>query len=342
MAAEWTGVDGLTRGRGWAPPGRAAGVAGAVLAIVAAGAAELSAQDPNIHRPPARIESLLLQGEFEVVSRRAIRTGRGGTDLVLLDFEDEPRLPAKWARAPDGGEEWNNAPRYEIATYQLQKLFLDPGEYVVPPTVCRCFTPERYAELTDRGKPPDATFPGTSCVLTVLQYWLRNVTSGGVWDPRRMRRDTAYARHLSNLDVLTYLVDHKDANTGNFLVSTVPESPRVFVVDNGITFDSRKSPRGYEWRWLRVDRIPRKTAERLRGLTRQELRNRLSVLAQLERGEGGGYVPVEPSEPVDLRRGLRVATGVIQLGLDSDEIDDLHLRLRRLVERLDSGELGTF
>lgn len=313
-------------------------------AVALLGASSLSAaasQDAIIPRPPAEIESLLADAEFDVTGRKTIRPGRHRTDLVILDFGDRRQLPAKWIRAPDGGHEWNNAPRYELAAYEIQKLFLDPDDYVVPPTVCRCFGPVRYAELTGREDPPDPTFEGTDCVLTVLQFWLQNVTTEGVWDEDRMRSDEPYARHLSNLDVLTYLVDHKDANTGNFLISTLAANPRVFVVDNGISFRARRSPRGYQWRWLRVDRIPGTTAERLKAVTLEGLRDRLGVLVQY-RALGDTLRRVQPAGNLDPDRGVRVADGVIQLGLEDREIEDLYDRIRDLVGRLDSGTIRTF
>lgn len=319
----------------------AAAVAVLVAGVSTRGAAPAAAQDANVHRPAAEIEDLLRRDDLEVTDRRTLRSGRRRTDLVILDLGEAGQLAAKWQRAPEGGHEWNNAPRYELAAYELQKLFLDPGDYVVPPTVCRCFRPSRYAALAGRDDPPDPTFEGTDCVLVVLQYWLRNVTSSGVWDEDRMRTDEAYLRHLANLNVLTHLIDHKDANTGNLLISTFEADPRVFVVDNGISFRARKSPRGSEWRWLRVDRIPEATAERLRDIDRRLLRDRLGVLLQFEAGPGG-YRPAPVSENLDPSRGIRVEGESIQLGLDAQEIDGLYGRIRELLGRLDRGELTTF
>lgn len=328
------------------PTGSDAGLFLAATAVVLAGAAmrgaePAAAQDANVHRPAAEIERLLRQPDLEVTERRTLRPGRRRTDLVILDLGDAGQLAAKWQRAPEGGHEWNNAPRYELAAYELQKLFLEPGDYVVPPTVCRCFRPSRYAALAGRDDPPDPTFEGTGCVLVVLQYWLHNVTSSGVWDEDRIRTDEAYLRHLANLNVLTHLIDHKDANTGNLLISTSEGDPRVFVVDNGVSFRARKSPRGSEWRWLRVDRIPEGTAARLRSIDERQLRDRLGVLLQLEAGPEG-YRPTPASENLDPSRGIRVEGELIQLGLDAEEIEGLYGRIREMLGRLDRGELTTF
>ena len=43
----------------------------------------------------------------------------------------------KLRKAEPGADTFNNVPRYDLAAYELQKLFLDPAEYVVPPTALR-------------------------------------------------------------------------------------------------------------------------------------------------------------------------------------------------------------
>lgn len=302
-------------------------------------APSLPAQDANIRERPSDVERLLKQGDFDIGTRRGARYEGDRTDQVMLEFESGEQLLAKWARAPRGGEEFNNAPRYEVAAYEVQKLFLDPEEYVVPPTVCRCFTPAVYAEHA--GERSEPTFRGTNCVLTVLQYWLWNVTATDVWDRDRLRSDDAYARHAANLDVLTYLIDHKDANVGNFLVSTLPQNPRVFAVDNGVIFRSKRSDRGDQWGELRVKRIPRETVDRLRELTREELEQRLGVLTHFE-NRGFEYVAAEPSRNLEPGDGIRVEGDTIQLGLDRREIRDLHRRIQRVLEKVDSGDVELF
>lgn len=303
-------------------------------------AAPLPAQDANVRHAPGEIEELLAAGDFEIGRRHGARYEGDRTDQVLLQFESGEQLLAKWARAPRGGEEFNNNPRYEVAAYQVQKLFLDPGQYVVPPTVCRCFSPARYAELA--GERAEPTFDGTSCVLTVLQYWLWSVTASDVWDEERLRTDDAYARSMANLDVFTYLVNHKDANVGNFLLSTVQESPRAFAVDNGVTFRSKKSDRGDQWSELRVDRVPRETVARLRELSREDLQRRLGVLVQFQ-DRRFETVRTEPGRNLDPGEGVRVSEdGVIQLGLTRREIRDVHDRIQRLLRRVDSGDLEVF
>ena len=319
---------------------RAAGL-GAVLLAAAAilGSARPAAAQANLMGAPSEIERHLAHEPFSVDTLRGARYPDDPTKQATLDFDDGTRLLVKWAPAPRGGEEFNAVPRYEEAIYRLQQLFLDEDGYVVPPTVCRCVPVWVYAELTGDAEP---TFGGSTCVLVTLQSWLWSVTDENVFDRDRFRRDTAYARHLANMNVVTHLADHKDANVGNFLISTVPDQPRVFAVDNGVAFGSRRGNRGYEWRRMRVDRIPAETAARLRQIDREGLERALATVAQFEQTENRGMVRVEPGPPLDPEEGIRRGDGVLQLGLTADEIDDVWDRLRRLLERIDEGEISTF
>ncbi len=302
-------------------------------------AADLTPQDANFLHPPDTIERYLAERSFTLDTLRGIRSPGDSTVRTTMRFDDGTRLPAKWTLAPRGGEGFNAAPRYEEAAYRLQKLFLEQAEYVVPPTACRCVPVEVYSELDSDVRP---TFDGSGCVLVTIQSWLWAVTDEDVFDRERFRRDTAYARHLANLDVLTHLIDHRDANPGNFLVSTLPDRPRVFAVDNGVAFDSRGSIRGRWWRKIRVARVPEETGRRLRELDRSDLRSRLATVAQFERRQREGMVRVEPGEPLDRDEGIRRREGVLQIGLTEEEIDDVHDRLQDLIERIEDGDIGTF
>lgn len=315
---------------------RPASLSAALLALAIVPA---SAQDANVRLHPDTAEALLAHAHFELHQARDTRFEGDRTQQALLEFPQGSPMLVKWARAPRGGGTFNNQPRYELAAYRLQKLFLEPEEYVVPPTAIRCFPLDWYRSELDRRAPE--TLSGTGQVLVVLQYWLWGVTGEGVFDEDRFGRDPAYARHLANLNVFTYLVRHNDANEGNFLLSENSDAPRLFAVDNGVAFDSEESNRGYEWRRLRVDRVPRATVERLRGLSREKLLRELGVLVQFE-PVGGGLAAVDPGENLDPGDGIRHRDGVVQLGLTEGEISDVWRRLERLLEEVDSGDLGVF
>ncbi|MFW5946880.1 MAG: hypothetical protein ACOCUW_00195, partial [Gemmatimonadota bacterium] len=289
--------------------------------------------------PVDTVESLLAEGQFRILDRRGSRFEGDRTSRVALDFGNNRLLAAKWAEAPRGGDETNNSPRYELAAYRIQSLFLEPYEYVVPPTVARAFPLDWYRTLVPRAR---ATFRGTESVVVVLQYWLFNVTPDGFWDEDRFARDTVYARHLANFNILTYLIRHNDENEGNYLVSSSRGTPRVFSVDNGLSFDSEVSDVGAGWRSLNVDRLPGTTVDRLRALTEDQLIRRLETVAEFRVREDNTLVAVTPGPALSGSRGIRQADGRIQFGLTRREIRDVWRRLQRLLDDVDDGDLQVF
>ncbi|HUE77065.1 MAG TPA: hypothetical protein VMM83_03920 [Longimicrobiales bacterium] len=309
------------------------------LAMLALPIAPASAQDGNIMEAVETIERKMLDGLFEVVDTRGSRFQGDRTDRAALQFEDGSMMLAKWARAPSGAEDFNNQPRYEAAAYELQKLFLDEPDYVVPPTVVRAFPLAWYERLEPRVSP---TLRNTNAVLVTLQYWLFNVTDDDVWDGGRFEADTAYARHFADLNILTYLIRHNDENVGNLLISRDPANPRVFAVDNGLAFASMMSDRGARWRNLRVKGLPRGTVERLRALTHEELTRALETVVQFRVMADGGLERVPVTANVDAGRGVRHVDDTIQIGLTEREIRDTWRRLERLVGDIEAGEYRVF
>lgn len=301
--------------------------------------AVLAGQDGLITAPVAVIEGRLRDQAFDVMQQAGSRFKGDRTSHGLLKFADSSYMDVKLAKAPPGGEAFNNQPRYEIAAYVLQKLFLDEPDYVVPPTVVRMVSAEHYERITGASSEP--TFGDPNSVLLVLQYWTLDVTSKGVFDKKRAERDTAYARHLGDLNVLTYLIRQRDANAGNILISADSLHPRLFSVDNGVSFNSPASNRGTEWSTLRVKRLGRATVARLQRIRSEDLTQALAVLAQFER-QGGQYVAVEPTGNLDAYRGVRRTDDVLQLGLTGGEIDGVRERLEWLLGRIRDGKVTAF
>lgn len=317
-----------------------AGTTTLLLAVLAPG---VGAQDANILLHADSIEWHLARDSMSVVDRRASRGMPGErTSRTGLAFPNGTMLLVKWARAAPGGEAFNNVPRFELAAYEFQKLFLEEPEYVVPPTVARAFPLSHYRQLDPDDRDDTPTFRGTGSVLVVLQYWLYNVTPDGFWDPDRFEADSVYARHFANFNILTNLVRHGDENEGNFLISTVPDNPRVFSVDNGVAFSSRESDRGYRWRWLRVNRLPATTVERLRALTLDDLTGRLETVAEFAIGADGLLEPVARTASLDPGLGIRQKDDRIQLGLTRREIQGVWRRVRDLLDQVDSGKIEVF
>lgn len=310
-----------------------AGIAAAVLLATAGTPAPA-----QIVFPTDSLELWLGSEEFELGVRTGSRFEADRTQRTVVHLPDRGSVLVKWAEAPAGGETFNNVPRYERAAYELQKLFLDEPDYVVPPTVLRAFPLAWYREHVDPGA--ERTFRQAEAVLVALQYWLFDVEPLREPDLDRARTDPVYGRHLANCNLLTHLIDHKDANLGNFLVSRSERNPRIFSVDNGVSFSSRTSDRGDWWRRLRVERLPRSTVDRLARIDRQELDRRLAVLDQFEVRDGA--LVRTAAGPSLGRGGVRHVDGVIQLGLTPREIDGLERRIERVLERVESGDIGVF
>lgn len=297
---------------------------------------EAYGQYENIALPVQTIERQLRNEEFEVARITDTRFEGDRTQHAALRFSDGLVMLVKWAAAPRGGDAFNNRPRFEIAAYEIQKLFLNEEDYVVPPTVARTVPLARYPSQY----PPEPTFTRTASVLVLAQYWLNNVTSENVYDRARLQSDSVYARHLGNLNILTYLIRHADANKGNFLVSTDSGSPRVFAVDNGVAFGDR-SDRPDDWRKMRVSSLPQGTVERLRGISEEDLHRALGVLVQYEIRDGQ-LIEVPPTENLRPGRGVRREDGLIQLGLTDGEIRAVYRRLVELLDDIDSGKIEIF
>jgi hypothetical protein len=256
--------------------------------------------------------------------------------VTLAGEDGESDMDVHWKPVAPPGRGFNNEPRYELAAYRLQKLFLDECEYVVPPVVLRSLAVEEYHKL--RGYTLPATIRGTNSVLFMLSYWLQNVTNRDPWDPARFDADPRYARHWGNLNILTHLIDHKDANIGNLLVSRHADDPRVFAVDNDVAFSSEESDVGDTWRRLQVDRLPKRTLERLREISRQDLDRELGVVAELEVVDGL-LIPVQPGANLSPRNAVRRAGDRIQFGLTRTEIGAVLRRVDRLLLQADRGRI---
>ena len=258
------------------------------------------------------------------------------TRRATLRMSPRHEIGIKIRPARRGGHRFNNQPRYDLAAYRLQAMFLEPQDYVVPPTVIRSFPLERYAEYDPEIRP---TFADADSVIVVRQYWLRNISNPeDVLDADRLPCDPEYARHIGDLNIFTYIIRHLDSNRGNFLISTDADNPRVFAVDNGVAFASEASESGGEWSKLRVRRVSSATIERLRGITEEDLRASLAVVAQF-RIENEQLVQTEPTTPMKRSRGVHQRGGTVQLGLTSSEISRVDKRIRALIRFYDKGRL---
>lgn len=143
------------------------------------------------------------------------------------------------------------------------------------------------------------------------------------------------------MNILSYLIKHKDSNVGNFLISTDPKNPRVFAVDNSLAFSSLESNRGTAWQKVRVKRLPKKTIERLKLITKIDLEHALSVVAQFE-VHNGQLVSVDFTENLNEKKGIRRSDRIIQFGITKREIGNVFKRMQNLIKKVESGKIKTF
>lgn len=315
---------------------------GVVLLLVLGAPRMVAAQDTNILHPIAYIEERLRAPELRVRDMeraRPIEEDRSSR-VVLAGADGDPDMEAHWKPVARPGHGFNNEPRYELAAYRLQKMFLDEPDYVVPPVVIRALPLDEYRQYRSASS---STIPGTESALFLLSYWIQNLTVDTV-DPFHeglFARNPGYRWHFANVNILTHLIEHKDGNHGNVLISMDGMNPRAFAVDNDVAFRSRVSDRGDRWRRLLVDRLPAPTVERLRQITLEQLHETLGVVAEFE-VIGGFLHPTDPGENLRPGRGVRVTDDRVQFGLTDREIRDVHQRIERLLEQVDRGRITLF
>jgi hypothetical protein len=277
--------------------------------------------------------------EFEIESEQLTATGITGAKEVTLAFPSQQKtIKFKWKTAESGTfDQDNNSPRREIAIYQIQRLFLDPTDYVVPTSLMLCMP------LQVVGKKVSSNVPGAKCVLGNLSVWLLEVTPpDALYDEARFLEDPIYAYYMANFNLLTFLVAHHDGKPSNFLLSKEEDRPHLFAIDNGSSFRSLiHNPFATNWDVIRVPAFRRESVDRLRNINREDL-DVFGVVAQLERNDEGNLVSVPPGQNLDPVRGVRIVDGTVQFGLSEAEIGDLWQRIQGVIAEVDAGTLPVF
>jgi len=326
---------------------RAETIVFAVAWVALAGARGVNAQpvgpDGNVPLPPAKLEAL----RGDALEIRSVKGAGGGVTgalkMVLFVPEFGKEITVKWKPAPRRGDGWNNSPRRELAAYEIQKWFLDPNDYVVPTTVARCVRLDVYESI---GGPPESRVGGFDfdCVLGIAAVWLSNVTvPDTLHDEKRFADDASYARYLADMNLLSYLIKHRDGRNGNFLTSKNESDRRVFSIDNGISFEAfpfNPLPWVTNWHKIRVSSLRKESIDRLRAIGPAEL-DQLNVIAELKADENDILQSVPVSATGD-DSGVRVTDDTVQLGLSVKQIKRLEKRLASLLDKVDRGEIPTF
>jgi hypothetical protein len=292
--------------------------------------------------PPLEAERIMRSCELRAQYQWPAGGGVTGARKVAL-YSPEAGKPffAKWKAVPPRFESWNNSPRRELAAYEVQKLFLDPEDFIVPPSVIRCAPLDDYRAVIDATAKP--SLPGAECVLGNLSLWLDNVRfPDKLYDEARFATDANYAMRMADFNLLTYLIDHKDGRRGNFIVSRNEADRRVFAIDNGISFDA--------WIWnyfvrnwngIRVPALRKDSVDRLRHVDPAVIEG-FAVLAELHMAPDGSIEHAEHSPPIHRKKGARVRDGVIQFGLTTDEVEDVFEKIAEILDGVDSGKIPVF
>ncbi len=292
---------------------------------------------------PSELDYRLAFEDFTIREVKSAGSGVTGASRFLVEFPDGQTLKVKWKRFPERSlDGWNNSPRKEVAAYRIQRWLFDEQDYVVPTPVPRCITLDVYEPVDPAAKP---SVPGTQCVLGLLAVWMNDVEVVDDLeeeieeDDGRFNKEPHFAQHLSDMNLVTYLIDHRDGREGNFLISKDPDDPRVFAIDNGIAFQG--FPWNFfvpNWNTIRVPWLRREPVERLRAVPSDEI-DRLGTLFDLEADAAGILRLKQPTAALDPTKGVRVSGGLVQLGLTVKEIATLKGRIHDLLADVDAGEI---
>ena len=72
-----------------------------------------------------------------------------------------------------------------------------------------------------------------------------------------------------------------------------------------------------------------------------DIKKSLDVVAQYK-VMNGQLITTAPTRNLDERRGVRQKDDIVQFGLTSTEIDGIYSRLKKLLNQVDAGKIGTF
>ena len=178
---------------------------------------------PNWPEPPQVVEGVVNKDITEdiaaggepgkAIAHKAHQTAAGisGADKVLVTFPGLHKdIKFKWKPAlseKEGLENYDNSISRNLATYQIQKLFLDPEDYVIPTSLAFCVPSKNYTKYLKLKPIPQ--IEGSDCVFGNLSVWMLNAkVPETVFEKQRFLTDPNYAYFLSNLNILAYPVEH--------------------------------------------------------------------------------------------------------------------------------------
>jgi hypothetical protein len=301
-------------------------------------------------RPADEVERWMTSPDLEILGADLTPTGIQGARVLTLRVPGprEVVFRAKW-RAQSTLTRKND-PRRELVAYAIQKLYLDPHQYVVPPTAAHCFPIAMYRSRVY----PEAraSFSDVPCVLGYLSYWLEDVTviknaeregwfrsHDDALDDDLFAENPIYRESVANMNMLTHLIDHADTHRGQFVIRRDPTAPSVYSVDNSMSFGVKKNTRvRVDWAEIQVPALSRRATQRLRDADLDAL----SSIAELELSGGARLVPVTTQQRAAEPAGIRWIDGRLVVGMTIDELNLLRDRVTNLFLSIDRGERKLF
>jgi hypothetical protein len=304
-------------------------------------------------RDAIAVEALLARPDLEILGAAATPAGIQGARVLTLRAAGIPPVVfrAKWRALSTATR--RNSPRRELAAYAVQKVFLDPGDYVAPPTAAHCFPLADYrARVDPRAR---ASVPHTACVLGVLSYWLEDVQSlrsaaragwfhggGHALDRALFRSSDAYRDSVAAVNLFTYVIGHADSHAGNFVITLDPDAPLVYSVDNSLSLGlphNRRIPPRHDWSRLQVPALHAGAIDRLRRAGRAL--DRLGAIAVLEKRDGV-LAAADAGRAPPTRTGMDWWDGQLVIGLTPHEIAGIRARIDALLRRLDRHQIRLY
>ena len=211
---------------------------------------------------------------------------------------------------------------------------------MVPTALPICIPRDRYMK---RAGYAAATPEGTDCILGLASIWMVDVTiPDTLYDESRFMEDPTYAYFMSNFNLLTYLIQHRDGRVGQFLVAKDDKRRQVFSIDNGISFGFW--PYNFfitQYDEIHLPALRQDSIDRLRKIKRQDL-DFLAVIAQFELDEDLVLKHVPVGKNLDPETGAKYKDGTLQYGLSKSEIDDVWDRIQNVIAEVDAGNIQVF
>lgn len=290
--------------------------------------------------PVERLEAWLEAPQLKITRSALSATGLTAPRKIRIETAEGLSFNAKFKPVPGDLDTFNNSPRREIAAYRLQHHFLEPDQFVVPPTVLRCLPIADNAAVIEDLE----AFDESDCALGVVAFWVEDISSDDVVDETDWVADPAYRDALGRLNTFTILIGHQDDIGENFYRTLDDDRPRLLSIDNGLSMGAMGANPiqlfSSSWSSAKVPSVPSDVVARLESLDAKALDDLMAV-AQVER-VGRSWARVEPGPPMTpVTEGVRRTDDVIQLGLTADEVTDIHKRLAHLLGEVRKRDLET-